>query len=175
MTTWFSSDLHLGHGNIIRYCNRPFSTVDAMDDALISGWNAVVAPGDDVWFLGDFAARSPSSAAAYLRRLHGRVHLIFGNHDSRQVRALPGWASTQAYAEITVDKTPIVLLHYSMRVWHRSRRGGLHFFGHSHGTLAGDRQSVDVGVDYPAWRYRPVSLPEIKRHLLTLPERGAAS
>ena len=31
MTTWFTSDLHLGHVNIIRYCERPFADVDEMN------------------------------------------------------------------------------------------------------------------------------------------------
>lgn len=175
VSTWFTSDSHLGHGNIIRYCNRPFSSVDEMDEALIKAWNTVVAPEDDVWHLGDFAVRNAESAAGYRRRLNGRIHLVWGNHDSEQVRQAPWWASSQAMAEITVDSVRIVLCHYAMRVWNRSRRGSLHLFGHSHGTLPGDRQSVDVGVDYPAWRYRPVSLREIRRHLQTLPERGLAS
>ena len=27
MTIWFTADLHLGHQNIIRYCDRPFDDV----------------------------------------------------------------------------------------------------------------------------------------------------
>jgi calcineurin-like phosphoesterase family protein len=29
------SDLHLGHGNVIRYCNRPFADVTKMNMALL--------------------------------------------------------------------------------------------------------------------------------------------
>ena len=35
MATWFTTDLHLGHSNIIDYCGRPFANVDAMSRALI--------------------------------------------------------------------------------------------------------------------------------------------
>ena len=63
--------------------------------------------------------------------------------------------------------TRVVLLHYAMKVWPRSHRGALHFYGHSHGTLPGDSQSVDVGVD--CWDFRPVRLDEIRRRLATLP------
>jgi len=42
MTTWFTADLHLGHRNIIEYCNRPFADVDEMNRALIANWNQVV-------------------------------------------------------------------------------------------------------------------------------------
>ncbi len=39
---WFTSDFHLGHFNIIRYCNRPFADILAMDDAIVDGVNTSV-------------------------------------------------------------------------------------------------------------------------------------
>ena len=43
MATWFTADLHLGHRNIIDYCDRPFTDVDVMNRALVDNWNEVVA------------------------------------------------------------------------------------------------------------------------------------
>lgn len=169
MATFFTSDTHLGHANIIRYCARPFASVGEMDGGIITAWNAVVQPDDDVWHLGDFAYRNSRATSSYLARLAGRKHLVWGNHDSAETRCLSGWASSQAMAEITVDGIRIVLLHYAMKVWPRSHHGALHFYGHSHGTLPGDSQSLDVGVD--CWGFRPVRLAEIKRRLAVLPER----
>ncbi len=60
-----------------------------------------------------------------------------------------------------------------MRVWNRAHHGALHFFGHSHGSLPGDRQSCDVGIDNPASGYAPWMLEEILLHLEGLPEREA--
>ena len=45
-TTWFTADHHFGHRNVIRFCNRPFETVEEMDRTMIDNWNAVVRPDD---------------------------------------------------------------------------------------------------------------------------------
>jgi calcineurin-like phosphoesterase family protein len=49
----------------------------------------------------------------------------------------------------------VVLCHYAMRVWRNAHHGALHFYGHSHGNLPGDAQSLDVGVD--CWDFAPAS------------------
>jgi len=162
--TWFTADTHFGHAAIIRLCARPFASAGAMDAALVAAWNAVVQPGD-------FAFRAAQGAGSYLARLTGRVHLVWGNHDGADTRTDPGFASAQAMAELVVNGQALVLCHYAMRVWPGSHRGALHLFGHSHGTLPGDSQCCDVGVDVAAFRLRPVSLDEVRRHLAQQPAR----
>ena len=34
--TFFTSDMHQGHRNVIRLCNRPFASLEEMDETLIS-------------------------------------------------------------------------------------------------------------------------------------------
>ena len=45
---YYISDLHFGHANIIKLCNRPFSDVNEMNEALIANWNNKVTNGDTV-------------------------------------------------------------------------------------------------------------------------------
>ena len=59
---YFTSDLHLGHRNIIRLCNRPFATIEEMDETLIRNWNAKVTKGDTVYILGDLLFRHEKPA-----------------------------------------------------------------------------------------------------------------
>ena len=171
--TWFTADTHFGHANIMKYCNRPFTSVEDMDAELIVRWNMVVQPGDTVWHIGDFNfhGKGRPLASHYLSALNGDKHLIWGNHDRQETRKASGWASSRAYAEVCVDDTDLVLFHYGMRVWNRSHHGIIHLYGHSHGTLPGDGGSLDVGVD--CWDFQPVGLDVIKMRLATLPPRPA--
>jgi len=171
MTVFFTSDTHFGHAAILRYCNRPFSSIEEHDEALIERWNAVVGPKDEVWHLGDFAfhhGRGEETARIF-RRLRGRKHLIIGNHEPRSKATLRlPWAEPPAhYREISFAGQRIILFHYAMRTWNACHHGSLALFGHSHGKMPGNSQSLDVGVD--AWDYRPVTLDEIKQRMATLP------
>ena len=52
--TYYTADLHLGHANIIKLCDRPFETVEQMDEVLIENWNAKVHRDDVVYIVGGF-------------------------------------------------------------------------------------------------------------------------
>ena len=86
MATYFISDLHLGHENIIRLCERPFSDVDEMNKKLIKNWNNKVTAKDDVYIIGDIAYRSKEDVSSIVNQLNGRKHLIIGNHDEKNLK-----------------------------------------------------------------------------------------
>ncbi|MCB8881687.1 metallophosphoesterase [Acidisoma cellulosilytica] len=166
--TWFVADTHFGHRGIIEMCFRPFASIEEHDAALISNWNSRVGGSDTVYHLGDFSHRSGRDCSHYLDRLKGKVHLIHGNHDREATRADERWLSSTPMMHINHQGHHITLCHYAMRVWPKSHRGSLHLYGHSHGRLSGDRQSLDVGVD--CWGYYPISLDEILERLQTQPD-----
>jgi calcineurin-like phosphoesterase family protein len=167
MAVWFTADHHFGHARILELAHRPFDSVDEMDETMIARWNERVAPGDLVYHLGDFAF---ADHTPYLSRLKGQKRLIVGNHDwTARVKKAQGWSTVDHLLHIKVDDTPVVLCHYGLRVWNGSHHGALHFYGHSHGNLPGDTQSLDVGVD--CWDFRPISLDDIRARLITLPMR----
>lgn len=156
---WFTADLHFGHDNVINYCNRPFSFVEDMDEALIANWNSRVKPQDFVFCVGDFGFGSKESLKKIFNQLQGQKCLIKGNHDKEALSL--GWQWVKDYYELSLkdfDKK-IILSHYAMRVWNGSYRGSLMLYGHSHGKLPGNTQSTDVGVD--CWDYAPCNLDQI--------------
>lgn len=77
---WLSSDSHFWHANVIKYCSRPFSSVEEMNEALIAAWNSVVKPGQRVAHLGDFALAA-RAVETIVPRLNGDIDLYLGNHD----------------------------------------------------------------------------------------------
>lgn len=163
---FFTSDLHLGHANIIKYCDRPFSSVEEMDEALIRNWNDKITDSDDVYILGDFAFHGGVAKAG---RLKGRKHLVIGNHDLRWLKAyreagvfewMKDYHELKLKPPVVQERQMIVMFHYSMRVWNKSHHGSWHLFGHSHGNLAGLGKSFDIGVD--SHNYTPLSFDELK-------------
>ncbi len=178
MTIFFTSDLHLGHVNIIRHCSRPFSSIEEMDNELIKRWNKVVTPKDTVYILGDFAFyKDQQKTIDAFNKLNGaEIHLIQGNHDKHmKAYVKEKFTSCGPYKEIYIADSDahkqrqfIVLMHYAMRVFNKSGHSAIQLFGHSHGSLPGNSQQLDVGVD--CWDYTPCSYEQIKEKLKTLPQ-----
>jgi calcineurin-like phosphoesterase family protein len=163
---WFTSDLHLGHANIIRYCHRPFDDVDHMDAEIIGRWNARVSQGDTVFVVGDFSLSDDRARIqAWRDRLLGRVVLVRGNHDRRRGFSVfddvVDLARVRVHGSALVDTQLLILCHYGLDVWEESHKGSWHLHGHSHGTLPpGPRRRLDVGVDthdFAPWSFTEVS------------------
>lgn len=152
---WFTADDHINHTNIIKHTNRPFASIEEMDNVLINNWNSVVAPNDTVYVLGDFVwFKRTSATQSYLDRLKGKKILIMGNHDDNRT-AKASWQEVYDLKTIRIDNQFIVLSHYGMRTWDKSFHGSWCLFGHSHSRLPPYGKSFDVGVD--CWNYTPIS------------------
>lgn len=78
--SFFISDLHLGHKNIIQYTRPQFKDLDEMTEHIIQKWNAVVKPTDRVYIVGDVVWRK--SELPLLNQFNGKKVLYKGNHDS---------------------------------------------------------------------------------------------
>jgi calcineurin-like phosphoesterase family protein len=122
--TWFTSDFHLGHFNIIRYCNRPFADTQEMNEAIVERMNASVKPNDVLYFLGDFCMGGPKAVALYRNQIGCKtIHFIDGNHDNTTRKVQHLFTSWSSLSEIRVGKQGIVLCHYAMKVWPQHSRG----------------------------------------------------
>jgi len=152
---YFTSDEHLSHQNIIKYCNRPFKDVKEMDDTIISNFNSKVGKKDIIYHLGDFSFHNPKE---YLARMNGVHILIRGNHDSKQSYGFEKVFDVLLLKN-AVPNFHIYLSHYAGRVWPHSHHCAGMLYGHSHGTLEPYGRSFDVGVDTN--NFMPYSLDDV--------------
>lgn len=174
---WFTSDFHFGHANVIKFCNRPYSSVEEMNEGLIENYNALVKPGDLCYILGDAFWRSLTleQAIGIAARLNGQKYYINGNHEERMqnkdMHRFFIWRKDLAKIHPT-DYPHIVLCHYAMRVWEGSHRNDWHLYGHSHnglscsvrGTSKEESEfSMDIGVDTN--NMCPWSIEEVKEQM----------
>lgn len=166
---YLTSDTHINHKSICLYSNRPFNSVEEMNEALIKNWNRVVTPNDTVYHLGDVSFGTDKQTFEYFERLNGKIHIILGNHDkviqkNKDYLLKEGLVeSIQEYKEINYNKHHVVLFHFPMRSWHRSHHGSIHCFAHCHNTMPPLGKSLDIGVDSTVitTEYRPVSIEEV--------------
>lgn len=164
MAVFVTSDHHFGHANIIRYCDRPFSSVEEMDMSMALAWNRVVSPGDLVYHLGDFALGPAGSLASYRSLLHGEVVLLKGNHDTRKTELREVFGTYHTDLSIRYEDRTIEMCHFPENLVAKARKGAWCLHGHSHGRYdPGSLPMVDVSVD--AWDFEPVPIEELARRL----------
>jgi len=137
MTVFFTSDLHLGHENVLSI-RKQFHDIKEQDDILIENWNNKVKKNDEVYILGDLSFRASTSISDYLSRMSGKKHLIVGNHDGtwmRKVNNLELYFQSIDYLKtMKFEKKQITLCHYPMLEWPGSRyvESGTSFLIHGH-------------------------------------------
>lgn len=167
---YFTSDLHFGHINILRHCDRPFADIDEMDRELIARWNRRVTPQDDVYILGDLFYRNQRSAAEYLRQLAGHKYLILGNHDVKWLKGMNlglYFENVSRMEERKIGDHFMTLCHYPMLAWSGCARGHYLVHGHIHNStsmpywpvLQHMDTALNAGVDIND--FQPVTLEEL--------------
>ena len=167
---FFTSDLHIGHKNIIKLCNRPFSSLEEMDESLIENWNQVVTNGDTIYVVGDLMFRTQTDPNCILTRLKGKKHLIVGNHDNswlNKVNADTYFKSIERYVEISDGKRKLALCHYPMMTWGGTGKGSYLIHGHIHNNrdaaywplLASMPHALNASVEVN--QYQPVTFEQL--------------
>ena len=79
---WFTSDLHLSHTNVLKHSNRPFASIEQMNEEIIKKWNRKVAQNDVIYVLGDVCWNWNSKQInETFSKMNGIKYLVIGNHD----------------------------------------------------------------------------------------------
>jgi len=191
MNTWFCSDPHYGHKNIVQgeskwdslQACRNFDNLQEMNVTLVKNINDNVKEGDILYCLGDWSFGGLENVYEFRKQLNVKtIHLILGNHDHHieNNRQLFGvctqdiFTSVQHYLSKKINGQNMVLSHYSMRTWDKAHHGTWMLYGHSHGTLSeykidnssdtsvkGVFKTMDVGFDTHV-EFRPYHFDELQ-------------
>lgn len=129
---YYIADTHFGHSNVISFDKRPFSSADEMDRIMLANWNSRITDNDDVYIIGDFVYRADKNVAWYCNRLHGKKHLILGNHDKLTDDDRKYFVSVDKMLHITDGSNQICACHFPIAEWNGFRKGHYHIYAHIH-------------------------------------------
>ena len=178
---FFTSDTHWGHGNIIKFCDRPFKDVEEMNYKLIENWNKKVPQDGLVFHLGDFAWGGSDMWKNIRQQLNGEIILIKGNHDQKNMsstaeQTLFKYSAWQMLIEIEGRK--VLLNHFPFLCYagvYRDPKGLVYnLYGHVHSGPGKKGEDIprlihtfptqfDVGVDNND--YEPISWYEVNEKI----------
>ncbi len=169
MTTYYTSDTHFGHVNILGFCRPMFKDVSEMNEKMILKWNEVVKPDDTIVHLGDFAMGPKVLHKGFLDRLNGYKILVRGNHDENdgKMRNL-GFKEVSVTREETINGLKVYMRHvppravdpygdrfYKTEFTPEPPMHDIWLCGHVHEKFRRRGNIINVGVD--VWDFKPVT------------------
>ena len=171
---WFTSDTHFFHDKIVEYSQRPFASVEEMNEELIARWNSVVHRDGIVFHLGDFCFGKPDKWNHILDRLKGRIYLVLGNHDAGHIseEVAERFEAVAFQMRLNVNGQKIYLNHFPFLSYSGDNHGTWQLFGHIHSNLHNyniidkhrlaelQPRQYDVGVDNN--NFTPVSYRQVE-------------
>jgi len=186
MSLFLLSDTHFDHGNIIKYCDRPFSSASEMDSLMISNWNERVSYDDTVLFGGDIAMARGKIAIEYAQKLNGSLVLLDGNHDDIDEAEAPFPILKSYYFTYEFEGTEYEFYYTHWPLMSRSKReddrdapkwskppewfDGWYLHGHVHNNDVGNypfvnpnEKMVNLGVEL--LEFTPIEIEELIRIL----------
>ena len=178
MKYFVTSDYHLGHFNIIRYCGRPFKSLEEMNNTIIQNHNSRVKPEDVVFHIGDFCFKNTSwsgegvrqSSYFWEQQLNGKIIHIRGNHDRNNSTKAPIICCTIKHGQYVIG-----LLHNpeNIGLFHDSPPklifcGHVHQKWHSKTYKAKFYEIVFINVGVDVNKFMPITIDEaIKKRFTT--------
>ena len=167
---WVISDTHFGHGNIIKYCDRPFNDVFEMNEKILDNWNESIKPSDKVYHLGDVyfgGGLGPEYWDSFLSRLNGNKRLVLGNHDNgkdqrllKMFQKIMMWRMFPEWG-LLLTHVPV---HWSTLNEVKDKRKDLtNVHGHTHNNgEPSDHQKKYKCVCVELTDYKPVHIEELR-------------
>lgn len=162
--TFFISDTHFGHSNIIKFLDtqgnmvRPFKSIEEMDELIIENWNKVVRKIDRVFHLGDVVMNR--KCLITLNRLNGKKVLVRGNHDIFKLKDYtPYFEDIRAYK--VYPEFGFIFSHIPIHPNEFNKRFKINGHGHLHEKRIDDKRYINLCCEQLA--YTPIELENFKQ------------
>lgn len=144
--TFFLSDLHLGHKNILEFAGKyrnfgKLQSVDEHDEWVIEQINSVVTKRDKLFLLGDICFNG--NKLHMLARINTiNIELILGNHDKFELSSYYPYVSKihgfRKYRDYWLSHAPIHPIEL---------RGHANIHGHMHHNCVPNSNYINVSVE----------------------------
>lgn len=164
---YFTADTHFFHEALLGdndFAPRLFTSVDQMNQTIITNWNQRVQATDRVYLLGDiaFVPNKPTAFAQVnqlLTQLNGQLIMIKGNHDNRAFLKYLAqhnqplsdgrlhYQFESVGVLIKVNHHQYFLTHYPLLLGRVKQTFNLH--GHIHHSMLPIAENINVGLDAP--------------------------
>jgi len=169
---YFTSDLHLGHANIIKYSRRPFQnstesmlielaykgiiplselsvsseSLELMDNQIIKSINSTVKKEDHLVIIGDFcfagSQYKEKIVEKYTNQINCKNTILILGNHDDKKIMLKNFQQVYDYFVFNVCGKNIITSHYPMRTWHKQSKNSWMLYGHTHGLL--HKKDVDL-------------------------------
>jgi len=158
---YVTADPHYRHSRIIWFASRPFPDIESMEESLIARWNLVVPDKANVLVLGDFILGERERAPEIVSRLHGKIHLLRGNHDRWRS---DDWFLEAGFAGIYPDPITIGNIVFSHKpIPTRELGDNFNVHGHVHRHCSNDLKHLCICPEVT--EYSPLTMKQIREYV----------
>jgi len=182
---FITSDLHIGHKNILKHQpNRiefmglkDYNDIEGHDNYIFNLFDTTVKKNDEVFILGDLALLPIEEARKVilkLKRKGANIHLVVGNHDKTNIRLGTLFNSMTPLKEYKFKKTQFpfldgtfrcVMCHYPLVTWADKTHGSVCLHGHTHNNSPWENTGCDlrlnVGIDTDFAQGKLITLEQV--------------
>lgn len=155
---FFIADTHFGSERILNYENRPFDSVEAMNNGIVKNRNSTVWESDIVRFLWDFWDDS------FFSKLNWKKYLVKWNHETKENEYYRKLWFIEVYDTPVIFQNFWILSHEPLYV--NANMPYANIFAHVHLNpmyKAVSEQSFCVSCDR-IW-FKPISFAKIKAEI----------
>lgn len=158
------ADTHFSHGNIIKYCNRPFSDIEEMNNTIINNWNSIVDKDDIVYHLGDFLLGD--NISDFVSKLNGKIYLVRGNHDGKSINFYNNIGLEVVPTKTKLEEYKIILSHRPLEN-NQIPDGYINIHGHIHNAKLDSSfdSSKHRCVSVEVINYMPIEIENVRKEV----------